>query len=247
MEKMKRIIKIFGATMFAFLFTTSCNVLTNKNAGTFTDPRDDQTYKWVRIGEQVWMAENLNYNINGSWCYDNNTANCDAFGRLYSWDIVMAGASSSSSNPSGIKGICPPGWHVPSKAEWVELINYVDANGYPNEKDNIIGAGNALKSCWQVDSHLGGDCDRYEYPRWSAHETHYGLDKFGFNALPGGERNRYGIYTYYRLGTMGNWWTTNEHSNLAAWRIRLHYGYGKVWDNYDGKSFGFSLRCVRDD
>jgi PKD repeat protein len=98
--------------------------------GIFTDSRDGQTYKWVKIGNQVWMAENLNWvpsNDYGGWsgCYNNSASNCESYGRLYTWPSAMQGAGSSSSTPSGIQGVCPPGWHVPSHDEWTQLEQYV--------------------------------------------------------------------------------------------------------------------------
>src|SRR5215469_10890371 len=86
--------------------------------GSFTDSRDSKTYRTVVIGTQTWMAENLNYNATGSKCYNDSTQYCDLYGRLYDWTTAMAGVSSSSANPSGVLGICPVGWHLPSDAEW---------------------------------------------------------------------------------------------------------------------------------
>jgi uncharacterized protein (TIGR02145 family) len=77
--------------------------------GSFTDSRDGKTYKTVKIGEQVWMAENLNYEAQGSLCYDNDNANCAKYGRLYNWETA--------------KEVCPSGWHLPSEDEWKTLIN----------------------------------------------------------------------------------------------------------------------------
>jgi uncharacterized protein (TIGR02145 family) len=78
----------------------------------FTDSRDGQTYKTVKIGNQVWMAENLNYKTSNSWCYNNNSSFCDLlFGRLYTWESA--------------KKSCPVGWHLPTDEEWAELTNYL--------------------------------------------------------------------------------------------------------------------------
>ncbi|MFZ4401310.1 MAG: protein kinase domain-containing protein [Bacteroidales bacterium] len=80
--------------------------------GTFIDTRDGHTYKWIKIGYQIWMAENLNYAIkNGSLFYDDNYENGGTYGRLYNW--------------SAAKKACPAGWHLPSDAEWTKLINFL--------------------------------------------------------------------------------------------------------------------------
>jgi len=81
-----------------------------KQTGTFTDPRDGKTYKTVTIGNQTWMAENLNYEAEGSKCYNNDPANGQKYGRLYKQETA--------------KKACPPGWHLPSWDEWQELVNF---------------------------------------------------------------------------------------------------------------------------
>jgi len=211
---------------------------------------DGNFYPSVIIGNQEWMAENLRVtrDANGNditrYCYNNDVTNCDLYGGLYTWHTVMNGATSSNTNPSNVQGICPTGWHVPSDAEWTELVDYVVAQGYSNVWDNPNGAGNALKSCRQVSSPLGGDCATSEHPRWNSDSTHYGTDEFGFSALPGGHRYTYGYYYY--LGDLGIWWSSTEGSPTNAWYRYLYSGYGNVSRNYRNKGNGFSVRCVRD-
>ncbi|MFI4955126.1 MAG: FISUMP domain-containing protein, partial [Gammaproteobacteria bacterium] len=93
--------------------------------GPLVDMRDGKQYKTVCIGNQTWMAENLNYDASGSVCYNNDPANCAIYGRLYDWNTIMQGALSSTSVPSGVQGVCPKGWHVPSKAEFDTLMMFL--------------------------------------------------------------------------------------------------------------------------
>ncbi|MCL2101916.1 MAG: hypothetical protein FWH22_09430, partial [Fibromonadales bacterium] len=123
----------------------SYSTATMKGSGTFMDNRDDQIYKWVIIGSQVWMAENLNYNASGSLCHDNSTSNCDTYGRLYNWNTAMSNAASSNATPSGVQGVCPQGWHLPSDAEWGILVKYVDPNWTSDSWDGNV-SGTKLKA-----------------------------------------------------------------------------------------------------
>jgi len=97
--------------------------------GTFLDSRDGQTYKWVKISEQIWLAENLRYEEQfitvkrGSKCYDDNENNCDKYGRLYEWYDAM--------------DVCPEGWHLPTRSEWNALLTYVGEKPGKKLKDIV--------------------------------------------------------------------------------------------------------------
>ncbi|MDV7400220.1 FISUMP domain-containing protein, partial [Arthrospira platensis SPKY1] len=118
-------------------------------------------------------------------CYDNNTDFCNFYGGLYTWYTLMNGSSSSNSNPSGVQGICPTGWHVPSDAEWTQLVDFLESQGYPNVNDG--SAGKALRSCRHINSPLGDNCNTTEHPRWDTY-SNFGFDEFGFSGLPTGHR-----------------------------------------------------------
>jgi uncharacterized protein (TIGR02145 family) len=216
----------------------------------FIDARDGNVYTTVQIGEKCWMAENLNIGarIDGStnqtdngiiekYCYDNLEVNCYLHGGLYHWDEMMG-----YTTIVGVQGICPLGWHVPSDAEWTQLSNYISSQGFPNS--NVInGAGNALKSCRQVNTPLGGNCNTNEYPRWNSHDTHYGFDEFGFTALPGGH---YSNGSFKNLGVSGSWWSSNEINSTGALYRFISYAQGHlILTNYS-KTSNYSVRCLKD-
>ncbi|MFD0965224.1 FISUMP domain-containing protein [Pseudofulvibacter geojedonensis] len=124
---MKKTIQFIGLCSLLIIFSCSSNDDSDSSAqNQFTDSRDGQTYQTVKIGNQTWFAENLNYNTedNFSTCYDDNQSNCFTYGRLYHGDTAQT--------------ICPPGWHLPSTNEWQELFDFL---GGINVAHNFIAPG----------------------------------------------------------------------------------------------------------
>lgn len=190
---------------------------------TFTDTRDGHLYRSVKIGNQVWMAENLNYRKATSGtdtlgkCYSNSVDSCAKYGRLYTWAEVMAGVASSAAIPSGVNGICPTGWHVPSDAEWTTMQTFVDAS---NTTD-----GTKLKST-------------------SGWPTNTGTDVYGFRALPGGYFN--GTSVNY-VGRDGGWWSATESGASLAWNRNIKFLSSVAVGRMSADAtYGFSLRCSQD-
>jgi uncharacterized protein (TIGR02145 family) len=197
--------------------------------GTFTDTRDNKIYKWVKIGDQTWMVENLNYggplsNPNSigmcvgasgtSGALVSSGGRCATYGRLYNWSAAMNGAVSSTTSPSGIQGVCPSGWHLPSDAEWTTLTNHAGSN-----------AGAKLKAS----------------SGWS---SNVGTDDFGFSALPGGFGNSSGNFS--GVGSDGGWWSATEDGASNAWGRDVYSNDRSVSRNNYSRSNLLSVRCVKD-
>ncbi len=112
------------------LFTlTSLQSAFSQKTGLLNDERDGKVYKTVIIDGTEWMAENLDYEVRGSFCYEDKVENCDIYGRIYTWPLLMMNSSAESS-----RGVCPNGWHVPTDGEWSKLDNSVK-----RAKDLAIG------------------------------------------------------------------------------------------------------------
>ena len=213
------------------LFAISCDKDDDNGKNRLKDKRDGKVYKTVKIGNQVWMAENLAYKPSSGnyWAYDNDDANVEIYGYLYDWHTVMNGATSSNSNPSNVQGICPSGWHVPSDAEWTELTDYLGGQSF---------AGGKLKSTGTIEAGTG---------LWYLGNTG-ATNETGFTALPGGIWWYDG--TFYHIGIYGHWWSStessNEYSTISAWRRVMPCYDSYVDRDYHFKGNGLSVRCVRD-
>lgn len=223
---------------------------------------DGNIYNTVLIGEQCWMKENLKASRDAAgnsiarYCYENNLEYCDWYGGLYDWFTAMNGEVGSNTMPSGVQGICPEGWHLPSHFEWTKLEQYVcvalgntDCDfefPYDHTTQGLRGTneGNALKSCRQVDSPLGGACSTTEHPRWNSHTTQHGFDEVGFSALPGGRKTV--DFGDLGIGSAGYWWSTSEQTSDFAWYRYIYFNGGKIARMDPYKTLGFSIRCLRD-
>ena len=197
-----------------------------------TDSRDGKVYKTVKIGDQVWMAENLNYDDSvqtpslkeRSWCFDDVPEHCNVTGRLYTWAAAIDSAALANDFSGDIQGICPDGWHLPSSDEWSSLITVA------GDKGNAVLA---LRSS-----------NGWGYAN--------GTDDFGFSMLPSGQKQGSDYFS-----ESAYFWTSSE-SDEHAWDA--YYVYTK--DISAGlktpaqhaisihpagyKANAFSIRCVKD-
>jgi uncharacterized protein (TIGR02145 family) len=198
------------------------------------DNRDgtEKIYKTVIIGDQVWMAENLNYwgeNKNIGICYgdsiqsnssssSSNTENCEKkYGRLYTWvESVKIEESCKSKTCSNIisadhRGICPSGWHLPSEEDWMKLYSYIGYNGAVKLK-NVSG--------WSVN----------------------GTNEYGFSAVAAG----FYLNDFQELGSCGAWWSSKENGPLIVFGFELCKANEVILAENFAKQSWASVRCVKD-
>ncbi|MGL1904218.1 MAG: hypothetical protein OCC49_18935 [Fibrobacterales bacterium] len=232
--------------------------------GYFLDSRDSNEYKWVNIGSQVWMGENLAYipevshvhigselssAMDDSYYYVYDFPEYDSlgehfhnyqesqyylsFGVLYNWNAAMKKDSASNLVPSGVQGVCPDDWHLPSKDEWDILAEYIDqqldnVGPMSDQPDRIhweyVGGYLQAQSGWRDDNFDKPDSTR-----------------FGFSALPSGVRSnaQFDGYMYF-----GYWWTSSEFSKERGW-YRLLASNGYLQSPSRDKSLGMSVRCLK--
>ncbi len=210
--------------------TSSDGSVYDSSSNTLTDLRDGQTYKTVKIGDQVWMAENLNYETDNSFCYNDSAEYCEKYGRLYTWAAAMDSAGTWSTNGKGcgygktcsptypVRGVCPEGWRLLTRTEWETLFNAVGGQSV---------AGTKLKST----------------SGWNGNGN--GTDAFSFSALPAGYRYYNGDFSYE--GSDAYFWSFSEYSSFTAFYVSLGYDYDYAsLLSYEIKYYGFSVRCVKD-
>jgi len=189
---------------------------------------EGNTYSIVKIGDQLWMGENLKttkYNdgisiplekndiawnnlSTTSFCwFDNNKAMYgDTYGALYNWHAVNTNK------------LCPIGWHVPTDEEWITLVDFLGGEDVAGGKLKETGT-----SHWNSPNE-GAD------------------NSSGFTGLPGGSRSD----LFHSLGDGGRWWSSTQFDDINAWALSVNYTYTSTfWYNYT-KSHGYSVRCIRD-
>ena len=212
---------------------------------------DNNTYNTVQIGTQCWMKENLrtttypdgtqitfgNSNTSSSIGYyyhaNNNSVNDVTYGLLYNWKAAMNYASSSNLIPSGVQGICPNGWHIPSRNEFKALINYVGSGQYQCSNNSITGQPLASNSNW---NYYGSYICAVGYNLSSNNAT-------GFSAQPAGWMS--GGYNY--LNQRNYIWSATESYSDYSYCFYLNYNSSSAdyYNNYN-EYYGMSVRCLKD-
>lgn len=210
---------------------------------TFTDNRDGAVYKVVKIGSQVWMAENLNYNYTEktrsgqrmSFCYEDSEKNCKKYGRLYMWSAAIDSVKLANDKknplycgymvdcemPSFVQGICPDGWHLPKKEEWEMLL------------ESVGGADSASAVLRSTKGWKNGK---------------NGTDDFNFNVLPAGSRTNRDSAAFMNIGEKASFWTSSDDPKHGMVAFDAHINtvdaYVRIYNST--KDIGFSVRCVKD-
>lgn len=204
------------------------------NSGIFTDERDGREYKWIKIGDQIWMAENLAYvpyvcapdSQCGIWVYGYDDEGSygsmlNTYGALYDWETAM--------------DVCPEGWHLPSDEEWMELERYL---GMEERELDILACRGVEKNVW-------GKLVSVNDIHWDQSLTR--TNETGFTALPGGER--YINYSknefhFQSININTTFWTSSEFDDKFAFSRTLVNG-GCIDRMLKLKNAGFSIRCIK--
>ena len=208
------------------------------NNGTLylTDTRDDNVYRVVSIGDQIWMAENLNYKTaTGSYCNPYIADFCDTYGRLYTWTTAMD-RSTDECGPGhvcdlgsgNVQGICPDGWHIPTQDEWKTLVINVDESlGGVWNKTNVAAKYLKTTTDWKIFSEIENK------------------DTFGFSALPAGLANSSGDYGF--VHDYADFWSASQSDDDSeVFVMELSYTTDRVMVTSSNKNQRSSIRCIRD-
>jgi len=209
-----------------------------ETSGKFIDTRDNSEYQWVKIGNQIWMAENLAY-LPAVSPFINDTANFPCY-YVYGYDGADVNMAKTNLNykkygvlynwPAALTA-CPKGWHLPSDAEWKQLeidLGMTQEEVNENISPYYRGTDQGTKMKTKIGWHNNGN----------------GTNSSGFSCLPGGLRFSTGDFC--TIESFGYWWSSTEGSELCAWSRGLTYNKSSVSRNSNIKKNGFSVRCIKD-
>jgi uncharacterized protein (TIGR02145 family) len=250
-------VRAFATTSEGTGYGNQLTFKTEKGTGTFIDARDSKEYKWVFIGQQKWMAENLAwlpavsppttgseteklYYVNqySGTSVEAARATTDYvnYGTIYNWPAAMDGNAGSSEVPSGVRGACPAGWHLPSRGEWMILKSYLANNGYGYGGSGFdIAKSMASTSGW----------DPSTVPGQVGYEQ-AGNNSSGFNGLPGGGREVINGGIFVPQHQYAFWWTSSASDAAQSNCTGLFYALDLMRDAPYLKSAGMSVRCIAD-
>ncbi len=245
-----------GTTYSVRAYATDGNTVVYGNVVTFTTLKcgngkikdyEGNEYETVKIGSQCWMKSNLrtmhyangnaisgaqatSYDFNYYYHVNGNAINDSKYGLLYNWKAVMDSSASSNTNPSGVQGICPSGWHVPSEAEWTQLTDFVSSQSsyYCSNNSSFIAKALAEATGWNNTPEICG-------------VGHNPTNATGFSALPAGSFSSSG---YSIIGVNADFWSSTAHSATEVYRLDLNHYWPEVFPGYIDKSAGCSVRCV---
>ena len=220
--------------------------------GELLDERDNHVYRTLKLGSQVWMAQNLNYATDSSYCLNNDSLNCDVYGRLYPWHVAVgktleecpqdSSACDLSAdyidNKNHVRGICPAGYHMPTDSDYVELERYF-AEKYSAEVDgNLIYVAKYLLSPYKWDN---------MEERGLRKAKRDFTNESGFTVLPSGGavRDDTGSWIFSVQSWGARYWTSSRNSNyMSCWEGSGIDDYVLLWicDLYGI----YSIRCLKD-
>lgn len=190
----------------------------------FFDPRDGNIYKTVKIGDQCWMAQNLNFKTEeGSWDYDDNPENGEKYGKLYEQEAALM--------------VSPEGWHLPSDKEWKILEGNVDTQFEVGSEE------------WDNHSYRGFDAGDNLKSESGWDENGNGKNKFGFNALPGGYKIIHSDPSsdfYENLNFSAPFWTSTSAGSKLLWGRELFAPKQSIHRIFSGDYWAMGIRCIKD-
>ncbi len=215
---------------------------------------DGNTYNTVKIGNQCWLRENMKTthysdgtliplgntpSTSESYCYnpDNNAGNVSIYGYLYNWKAIMRDNVTSDANPSGVQGICPKGWHVPSEAEWTQLENYVKSQNAYTCDGNSASIAKALAATTE----WGSSSDQCH----PGDQSVYTNNATGFSVLPAGYYNNVGYYVEKEKAAL--FASATELDSYGIYNRGISYNSDGVFSDYRSKDYGYSVRCLYDE